>query len=88
MGDTRLRPDDVIPFVDPAQQDGAEVDRPDPVSYLLEADGELLEGVGDEHEPLLEPDRPRIGDALDEEVAGILDRGFDLLPMYPVCTLE
>jgi len=30
MGDTGcLRPDDIVPFVDPAQQNTAEVDRPD-----------------------------------------------------------
>jgi hypothetical protein len=34
----------------------------------------LLEGVGDEHEPCLEPDRPGVGDALDDEVARVLDR--------------
>ena len=37
----------------------------------------MLEGVGDKHEPLLEPDRPGVGDALDDEVAGVLDRRQD-----------
>ncbi len=75
MGNTcRLRPDDVIPFVDPSQEDTAEVDRPDAVVDLLEADRVLLEGVRDEHEPFLEPDRPGVGDTLDDEVAGVLDR--------------
>lgn len=78
MGDTRrLRSDDVVPLVDPAQEDAAEVDRPDPVVDLLEPDRVLLEGVGDEHEPFLEPDRPGVGDPLDDEGAGILDRGQD-----------
>jgi len=66
MGNTcRLRSDDVVPFVDPSQQDAAEVDRPDAIGHLLEADRVLLEGVGDEHKPFLEPDRPGVGDALD-----------------------
>ena len=34
-------PDDVVPFVDPPQEHVAEVDRPYPVGYLLEADGML-----------------------------------------------
>jgi len=38
----------------------------------------LLERVGDEHEPFLEPDRPGVGDALDDEVAGILNRRQDV----------
>jgi hypothetical protein len=52
MGDSwwpvRSRPDDVVPFVDPPQEHVAEVDRPDPVGDLLQADGMLLERVGDE----------------------------------------
>ncbi len=75
MGNTcRLRSDDVVPFVNPSQQDAAEVDRPDAIGHLLEADRVLLEGVGDEHKPFLEPDRPGVGDALDDEVPGIFDR--------------
>ena len=71
MGNTcALRPDDVVPLVDPSQEDTAEVDRPDAIGHLLEADRVLLEGVGDEHQPFLEPDRPSVGDALDDEVAG------------------
>ena len=78
MGDTgRLRPDDVVPFVDPSQQDAAEVDRPDAVVHLLKADGVLLQRVGDEEQFLLEPERPGVRDALHDEMAGILDRGQD-----------
>ena len=69
-----LGPDDVIPFVDPSQEHLAEVDRPDPVVDLLEADGVLLERVGEEQEPLLQADGAGVGDALDDEVTGILDR--------------
>ena len=75
MGDTcRLRSDDVVPFVDPPQQDAAEGDRPDPVGHLLEADGMLLERVGDEEQAPLEAKGAGIGDALDDEVPGIVDR--------------
>jgi hypothetical protein len=42
---SRSRPDHVVPFVDPPQEHVAEVDRPDPVGDLLEADGMLLERV-------------------------------------------
>jgi hypothetical protein len=35
----------------------------------------MLERVGNEHEALLEADRPAAGDALDDEVARVLDRG-------------
>ena len=45
---------------------------PDPVADLLEADGMLLQGVGEEEELLLQANGARVGDALDEEVAGIL----------------
>jgi proteic killer suppression protein len=37
MGNTcRLRSDDVVPFVDPSQQDAAEVDRPDAIGHRRE----------------------------------------------------
>lgn len=72
-GDTGIPADDVVPFVDPAQQDLAEVDRPDAIGGLLKADGELLEGLGNEHKPLPDPDCPGVGDALEDEVAGTLD---------------
>jgi hypothetical protein len=53
----------------------AEVNGPDPVVGLLEADRVLLQRVGEEEPPLLQSKRARVGDALDEEMAGILDRG-------------
>ena len=78
MGDSwwpgRSRPDDVVSFVDPPQEHVAEVDRPDPVGDLLEADGMLLERVGDEEQAPLEAKGAGIGDALDDEVPGIFDR--------------
>src|SRR5438876_9588426 len=75
MGDTfALSLDDVIPLVDPPQQHVAEVNRPDPVVDLLEANRMLLERIGQEQQPLLQADGAGVGHALDEEVAGILDR--------------
>ena len=41
MGNTWLHPDDVVPFVDAAQEDVAEVNGPDAVVDLLETDGVL-----------------------------------------------
>jgi hypothetical protein len=41
---------DVVPFVD-SQEHATEMDRPDAVVDLLEADGVCLEGVGDEQRP-------------------------------------
>jgi hypothetical protein len=76
MGDSsRLGPDDVVALVDASEQDLAKVNGPDPVADLLEADGMLLQGVGEEKEPLLQANGARVGDALDEEVAEILDWG-------------
>ena len=75
MGDTfALGSDDVISLVDPPQQHVAEVNRPDPVLDLFEADRMLLERIGQEQQPLLQADGAGAGHPLDEEVAGILDR--------------
>ena len=74
MGDTFfLGPDDVVALVDPSQEHATEVDGPDTVVDLLEADGVLLEGVGDEQQPLLQTDGTGVGDPLDDEVSGILN---------------
>src|SRR2546430_7554742 len=78
MGDTvwghESGAEDVVAFVDAGEEDLAEVDGPDAVADLLEADGVLLEGVGEEEEPFAEADRARVRDALDDEVGGIGDR--------------
>jgi hypothetical protein len=48
MGDSSLlRPDDVVAFIDAAEQDVAEVNRPNPIVDFLEAHGMLLQGVGE-----------------------------------------
>ena len=76
MGDSSLLgPDDVVALVDASEQDVAEVNGPDPVVGLLEADRMLLERVGEEQQALLQANRARVGDTLDEEVAGVLDGG-------------
>ena len=76
MGDSSLLgPDDVVAFVDASEQDVAEVNGPDPVAGLLETDGMLLQGVGEKEQARFQADGARVGDAFDEEVAGILDRG-------------
>jgi len=65
MGDSsRLGPDDVVAFVNASEQDVAEVNGPDAVVDLLEADRVLLERVGQIQQPCLEADggsrlRPR-----------------------------
>lgn len=67
--------DDVVPFVDASKEHVAEVNGPDAVADLLEAGGVLLEGVGDEQQPLLQADGAGVGDTLDDEVPGILNGG-------------
>ena len=63
----------MVPFIDASQEHVAEVNRPDAVVDLLEADGVLLERVGNEQQPLLQTDGAGVGDAFDDEVPGILD---------------
>ena len=76
MGDSsRLGSDDVVAFVDASEQDVAKVNGPDPIVDLLEADRMLLQCVGQREQPLLEANRARVGDPLDEEVTRIFDRG-------------
>ena len=64
MGDSsQLGPDDVVAFVDASEQDVAEVNGPDPIVDFLETDWMLLQGVGDEEQPVLQPNRPRLKQA-------------------------
>jgi len=75
MGNSsQLRPDDVVAFVDTAQEHAAEVNGPDTVVDLLEADGVLLQRVGQEEQALPEADGAGVGDAFHDEVAGVLVR--------------
>jgi hypothetical protein len=76
MGDSSLLgPDDIVALVHASEQDVAKVNRPDPIVNFLEADGMLLQGVREKEQPFLQANRARVGDALDQEVARILDRG-------------
>ena len=75
MGDSaRLGSDEVVAFIDASEQDVAEVNGPDAVVHLLEAHGMLLECVREKEQPLLEPNRVGVRDALDKKMAGIFDR--------------
>src|SRR6266446_2006165 len=69
-----LASNDVVPFVESSDQDPAEVNGPDAVGDLLEPDRVLLERFRDEEQALLEAERPSVGDALHEEMPGILKR--------------
>src|SRR5919109_322994 len=75
MGDSsHLGPDDIVAFVDASEQDAAKVNGPDTVVNFFEPYGMLLKGIGKKEQPLLEPNRPGVGAALDEEMTGIFDR--------------
>lgn len=74
MGNRLSGPDDVVTFVHAPQEDAAEVNRPDAVGDLLEPDRVLLERIGDEEQAFLQADGAGVGDARDDEMAGILDR--------------
>ena len=52
---------DVVPLVHPPRKDVTEVNGPDAIVDLLEADGMLLQGVGDEQQALLEPESSGVG---------------------------
>ena len=64
---------DHVPLIYRGKKDGVEVDGPDPVVDLLEPDVEVFQGRGDEDELVAEANGSNPGDALDDEVAQILD---------------
>lgn len=68
-------PEDHAAFVDRGEQDGPEVDRPDPIVGFLEADVVLFQGIGDEEQLGLQPERAGVGHPLDQEVPRMLQRG-------------
>jgi hypothetical protein len=74
MGNRLSGLDDVVTFVHAPQEDAAEVNGPDAVGDLLEPDRVLLERIGDEEQAVLQADRAGVGDAFDEEMAGVVDR--------------
>jgi len=75
MGDTQLPFDQRLPFVDPSQEYVAEVERPNAVIDLFEADAMLLERGREIEQPGLEANGAGVGDPLHEEVPGIFERG-------------
>lgn len=62
-------------FVDLGDEHRAEVDRPNAVVGFFEAEVVLLQGAGDEEELVLETKGPSVGDALYQEVGGVLRGG-------------
>src|SRR2546427_8474270 len=64
-----------VALVEPREQHAMEVDGPDPVGDLLQADVMLLQGIGDEQQPVFEAERAGVSDPFDQEVSGILQRG-------------
>src|SRR4030095_9402593 len=65
---------DVVPFCASLATGSAEVNGPEAVGDLLEANRVLLERIRDEEQALLEAECARILDALDDEVSRIFDR--------------
>jgi len=80
MGYTWSGPDDVVAFVDPSQELVAEVNRPDPVGDLLEADRVLLQGMGDEQPPLFQANGAGVGDRFTMKCPGYSTGGS--APVY------
>jgi hypothetical protein len=75
MGDSaQLGSNHVVAFVHASEHDMAEVKRPDAVADFLEANRVSLQRIGEKEQSLLQADRAGVGYALDQEVAGILDR--------------
>ena len=63
-----------VVFVEPSEQDGAEVERPDAVVDFFQADVVLDDAGADVDPPLLPADAAVAADASDFEVAGIFQR--------------
>src|SRR2546425_3120568 len=74
MGHPQLPSYECLPFVDPPQQHVAEEDGPDPVVDFFQTDTMLLESGRQVQQPSLETNGARVGGALREEVARILER--------------
>jgi len=66
---------DIVPLVHSAEEDVAEMNGPNAVVDFLKADGVLLQGVGDEQQALFESKGAGVGNAFNDEMAGVLDRG-------------
>ena len=66
--------DDEVPFVEGRQQNRVEVNRPDPVVGLFQADVLVDHRIRKVQQAVLEPERAAGGDLLDEIVPGVLER--------------
>ena len=64
---------DIVPFIQACEQDRAEVDGPDAVIDFFQPDVVGVERIGANQQPALEVNGAGIGDALHEEVRGILE---------------
>ena len=67
-------PNDHVAFVDLGQENRPEVDRPDAIVGFCEAEVVLLQGIGDEEQLVFQPEGAGVRHALDQEVAGVLER--------------
>ena len=67
--------DDIVALIEAPEQDRAEVNRPDPVVDFFDTDGVIVERIGEVQQPGLNANRAGIGDAFDEKVARIVQRG-------------
>lgn len=67
-------PDDHVAFVNLPEENGSEVDGPDPVGGFVQTDVMLFERIGDEEQFVFEPEGAGVGHALHDEVARILER--------------
>ncbi len=80
MGNTQLPCYQRFSFIDPSQKHVTEIERPDPVVDLLEADAVLPQSRRQIQQPGREANGPRVGDALDHEVVRVSSAG--ITPAY------
>ena len=66
---------DIVALIEAREQDCAEVNRPDPVVDFFETGIVIVGRIGEVQQPGLKANRAGIGDAFDEEVARIFQRG-------------
>jgi hypothetical protein len=75
MGNTQLPFHQCRSFINPSQQHVAEVERPDPIIDLFEADAMLAKRGREVQQLGLEANGTGVGDALHDEVVGVFERG-------------
>ena len=62
--------DDTITLIEVREQDGAEVNRPDPIVNVFASDEVVVERIDEIHQPGLNANRAGIGHPLDEKWLG------------------